>query len=188
MPINFNQIIAQMESTGFYEVILPFLLVFALFFATLQKVQIFGRNSKNYNVVIALVTALLAVRVPQVVQTMNNFLPRLSIVVLLLMMLLMVLGIFGSKAEGWSGGWFALAAIFSIIAVLWAFFGATTYKINLPQWLRLDAANAGSLIGVAIFFILIYFVLRTGNNGIGGKIAGSFGPDKIGRRSGGEEA
>ena len=53
--------LGALESWGLTDVLLPFLLIFTLVFAVLQKTEILGDDKKNFNVIIALVLGLLFV-------------------------------------------------------------------------------------------------------------------------------
>ena len=50
--------IRAMESWGLTDVLLPFLLIFTVVFAVLQKTKLFGDDKRNFNVVIALVMGI----------------------------------------------------------------------------------------------------------------------------------
>ena len=41
-----------MENIGIVDVLLPFLLIFTIIFAVLQKTKILGESKKNFNVII----------------------------------------------------------------------------------------------------------------------------------------
>ena len=45
----------QLQSSGFYEFALPFLLVFTIVFAILEKTKLFGGGKKNINLIIGIV-------------------------------------------------------------------------------------------------------------------------------------
>ena len=62
------------ESNGVFEFLLPFLLIFVISFAILQKIQIFP--STKVNAVLSVILGLLIVTQFELVQTMNNFLPN----------------------------------------------------------------------------------------------------------------
>src|SRR3989344_3262761 len=47
-----------LEDLGLTDVLLPFLLIFTIVFAVLQKTEMFGKTGKNFNVMIALILAL----------------------------------------------------------------------------------------------------------------------------------
>ena len=102
--VNFSDMIKQLEQMGFYEVILPFMLVFTIMFALLQKIKLFGQDTKNINIVVAVVIAFFFVRVPAIIATVNQFLPKISMIVIVLLMFLLILGVLGSgESTGWTG-------------------------------------------------------------------------------------
>jgi len=116
----FRDLIYALDSMGIADVLLPFLLIFTVVFAVLQKSQPLGEK-KEYNVVIALIMGLLVV-IPHVmgwypadsdvVVIMNKALPNIAVVLVAILMVLMLVGIFGGKAS-WGGavsGWVALIA------------------------------------------------------------------------------
>ena len=74
--VDLSGAMATLENIGLYEVALPFILIFTIIFAVLQKINLFGKNTKNFNVIVALVIALFATRVSAVVTMMNSFLPK----------------------------------------------------------------------------------------------------------------
>ncbi len=106
-----------LDRWGLTDVLLPFLLIFVVIFAILQKTKILGEDKKNLNVVIALVVSLMVV-VPHVtgrlppnadpVEIIKSALPQVSIVVVAILFLLIMIGIMGQDvvmlgitAPGW---------------------------------------------------------------------------------------
>ncbi len=158
--VNFPAMLKELENTGFYEVILPFLLIFTIVFAVLQKVMIFGGDSRKYNVIISLVMAFLVIRMTSIVASINMFLPKVSWIVLVLIMTLMLLGIFGAKSEGFTGVPFFMAVIISIVGIIWAVSPST----KLPSWLQLTTADKVTLFAIGAFFLAIYFVFKEGSS------------------------
>ena len=124
---NFTDLIETLDSMGFYDVALPFLLVFTIFFAILSKLSLFGEK-KNINVVIALVFAFLFVRVSSIVELTNEFFPKVSMVAIVLISLLVLIGIFGVNLElkGMPMG----VAFFIALSLLSAFNLAASNNIN----------------------------------------------------------
>ncbi|MCX8158944.1 MAG: hypothetical protein N3D20_01485 [Candidatus Pacearchaeota archaeon] len=72
------------------DVLLPFVLVFALVFAVLEKSEVFGKDKKQTNAIIALAIGLMVVAVGYATDLINNLMPVLAVglVVLLVFMLL----------------------------------------------------------------------------------------------------
>ena len=100
--VGFSTLAYYFETYGVIDFLLPFILVFTIIFAVMQKTKILG-DKKNFNVIIALVLALIFV-VPHItgsyplgydpVQVMNESLPSISLVSVAAIMLLLLMGIF----------------------------------------------------------------------------------------------
>ncbi len=98
MPsVDLRQALEFLEQYGFYEIVFPFILVFTIVFATLQKVKIFGEHSRRYNTLIALVMSLMFVAATNLVEAINQYLPVVGLVLALFLGLMLILGIFGVK-------------------------------------------------------------------------------------------
>lgn len=93
--------IVLLQDFGFFSVILPMLLVFAVFYGILMKTKIFGSHdeAQYINAVIAFVAAFFVVTSTEVVNTINTFLPNASFLLILVMLFLMILSFFGIKTE-----------------------------------------------------------------------------------------
>lgn len=154
--LDLQAMLRGLEQTGFYEVALPFLLIFTVVFAVLQKVNLFGSDSKKYNVIIALVMAFLVIRMTSIVENINLFLPKVSWIVLVFIMTLMLLGIFGAKAEGFTGVPLFVAVVLSIVGIVWSL----SPTVKLPDWLRLTAQDKWTLVGIGVFILVIYFITK----------------------------
>ena len=55
-------IVSSLESIGAFDIALPFVLIFTISFAVLQKIQLFGSGKKNIDMIVSLVLAFLAIR------------------------------------------------------------------------------------------------------------------------------
>jgi hypothetical protein len=169
----FVNIFSRLEMWGLSDVILPFLLIFTIVFAIMQKVKPLGgekERHKPFNVVIALVMSL-AVVVPHVmgyyppdadiVNIINAALPQVSIVLVAILMVLLIVGLFGGKAEWGSkaSGW---VAFFAFVLVVFIFGRAAGWFQYLPSWLYwLDNPDTQAmLIVVAIFAIIIWYITK----------------------------
>ena len=108
---NLQDFVMILESWGLTDVMLPFLLIFVIIFAVLQKARILGEDKKKFNVIIALVMGLLVV-IPHVlnyyppngdpVDIMNQALPQVSLIAVAVIMLLILIGLFGGESK-WMG-------------------------------------------------------------------------------------
>ncbi|MBU2561829.1 MAG: hypothetical protein KKD17_06025 [Nanoarchaeota archaeon] len=169
----FYNIIQRLEMWGLTDVILPFILIFTIVFAIMQKVKPLGEGTaqnKSFNVVISLVMAL-AVIIPHVlgyyppgadiVNIINAALPQVSIVLVAILMVLLIVGLFGGKAQ-WGGALSGWVAFFAFILVVYIFGRAAGWFYYLPSWLYwLDNPDTQAmLIVVAIFAIIIWYITK----------------------------
>jgi len=152
------------------EFLVPFLLVFTIVYAVLQKTKILGDGRKNYNVILALVMGL-AVVVPHFtgmytsfdpVAVINTSLPQVSIILVAIVMVLLIIGVFGNEFDvaGTSlAAWVAIAAIV-IVAII---FGSSVGWFHLPTWLGFLAINPdlqALIVMVLIFAVIIWFITK----------------------------
>lgn len=158
---NFDAFMGTLESIGFYSVALPFLLVFTIIFAMLEKIKLFGKQSKRFNLLIALVMAFLVIRVQSLVETMNSFLPQVSFLALIFIMFLLLLGILiGPTENGWSGIPLFLGIIITVGVIIYALLTSSGVVLGgLPSWLQLTSQDRNILIAIVLFFLFVWFVV-----------------------------
>lgn len=181
--------IANWQQLGLYDIILPFLLVFTISFAVLQKVKIFGEGSKKINVIVALVIGLLFLQNSYLIFILQRFLPNMSIIMIVVLMFLLLVGIVGG-AGGFKGFSdraltiaFFLAIIVTLLALTTDFFPGTGGYGVLGWFYDLvpDPGTQSAIILVIMIIAIVAFVTR-GEEG-GGKgferiekdIKGAFG-------------
>lgn len=167
----FESLIFTLERLGIADVLLPFIIVFTIVFAALQKSKILGEDSRRFNVIIALVMGL-GVVIPHVtgsyppngdiVEIMNNALPNVSLIAVAFIMVMLLLGIIGGKVNfaGKSlGGW---AVLISIVAVIVIFLGSAGLFVNTPWWLYwiYDPYTMEMVVALLVFGIIIWFVTK----------------------------
>ncbi len=160
-----------LENMGITDLFLPFLLIFTIIFAVLQKSGVLGKDKKNFNLVIALVIAL-SVVIPHVtdsyppgadvVDIMNKALPNVSIVIVAIIMLLIMVGVLGGEAKWMGGSLSGWIAIISVLIIIYIFGRAAGWFNYLPAWLRwLDDREVWSVIVILLIFgIVIWFITK----------------------------
>jgi len=89
---------------GLFDVILPFLLVFTVTFAVLEKTRILGSTkihgtdesipNKNLNAMVSFVVALLVVATANIVRALNESLPNIVLLLVASLSFLILIGIF----------------------------------------------------------------------------------------------
>jgi len=154
--------------------LLPFLLVFIVTYAILQKTKVLGNTTenkprKNLNLGMAVILGLMVV-IPHVLQLvppekdpitiMNRALPEVSMVIIAVIMALLLIGLFGGEAKWVSSkasGWIAIIAF---LIVIWIFAGAANPNIPLGFLDDLSEQTIALIVVILIFGILIWFITR----------------------------
>jgi len=155
MATDISSLFYSLESSGFYEFILPFLLVFAIVFAVLDKTKIFGTDKRNINAIVAILFGLLFVTQAEIVQRMNLFLPKISFFLIIILMVLILFGVLGVKVGEGVGPILLIAgAIVSLIAVYWAL--GPTLGLEVPFWVQ---DNWTTVVFGAILIIVIFAIV-----------------------------
>ena len=113
---------------GLFDVVLPFLLVFALIFAILEKTKILGTEKigedkeapkKELNTIVAFVIAMLVVATNKVVSAINSALPNVVLIIVAFVAFLMMIGIFmGSKEFKFKEDYPKVTLAFVIISMI----------------------------------------------------------------------
>lgn len=174
---NLEEFVKLFESWGLRDVMLPFLLIFVIFFAILTKVKVFGEKSSRYNLIAALVIALIFV-IPHVmdrypsnfdpVDIMNEALPNISIVIVAAIAALIIIGAFGgqvvTRPAYLTGGVVLMGAVIYTIFVYpslsplllaVAIIFIITTAFSNPQKDKFNYIQGGVSIGA--FVIVLYF-------------------------------
>jgi hypothetical protein len=164
--LDFNNLVDDFADVGGFDVVLPFLLIFAVTFAILSKINLFGagKQGRNVNAIVSLILGIFLTSATDAVNLLKDFLPRVSMIILVLLMLILVVGIFSGGSE-WGGGWLFLGAVVSIIAVLWALGAAADWDVPLVE--DIEEQDVGTLIVIGVFVLVIYLIVRDPGDGTG---------------------
>lgn len=99
--VDFSAVIQNLKGIGFYDVFLPFILVYAVVFAVLEKSAIFSKSdndkqSRSVNSVIAFVFGLFVVASIQTVKVLQGLIINIVVVIIFILVVLILMGfIFG---------------------------------------------------------------------------------------------
>lgn len=110
----------------FSDYILPFVLVFTLIFAILEKTQLLGEGKRQVNAIIGLVVGLILITFPFANNIIVQLMPFLAVSAVILFVFMLLYGFIMGKKEGdvlHKGVKIALGIILGlavITAVLWA--------------------------------------------------------------------
>ncbi|MBW2963652.1 hypothetical protein KY306_02670 [Candidatus Woesearchaeota archaeon] len=166
----FTSLVSDLQYYGILDVVLPFLLVFTLVFAVLQRIKLFGEDKKSINVVIAVIMGILTV-VPHItgnypqgydpVLIINTLLPSVSILAVVIILILFLWGMFGGE---WAGGSVPGIVILVILVIMGYIFGATVGWWAEPSqtfgswW----GSNLSTLIIIILVFGAIFWFITGG--------------------------
>lgn len=166
--------------------LLVFFLIFAVVFAVLQKVKIFGEN-KKVNVIIALVMGLLVIAPHilgyyppgrDVVEIINQSIPSVSAVLIAIVMALLIIGVMGARFELGNNsvsGWIAFLA-FAIVVYIFGASAGWWYALNWIYYL--DDYTMTLIITVLVFALVIWFIVKEDKDtGDDGGAFGKFGKE-----------
>lgn len=165
----FGGVLSFFERLGVYDVILPFILTFTIFFAILERTQVLGTEEldgeqvtkKNLNAMIAFVVAFFVVATPQAVGIMHSALPNIVLLVLISVSFLMLVGTFyGQKEEvKFDGNLRHFLVGLAFVGVLLVFAGAIPHSSH-DSWLHFAwdyiVLNYQSTAVSSIFMILLF--------------------------------
>jgi hypothetical protein len=156
----------RLQGLGVYEYILPFLLIFSILFAILEKTQIFT-GKKNVNIIVSLIIGLIFVTQFSLVYTLNQFLPKVSLFIVVAVMALMLFGIFGAPVgKGLGHAGMLIAAVVSLIIIYWAL--SPSLGFQLPYWVQ---DNWDVIIALVIIIIVIALITGgSSSEGAGSRI------------------
>ena len=167
----FRGMIGFLNKLGVYDVILPFLLVFTIIFAILEKTRIFGQEKdgmtkKNINAMVAFVVAFLVIASTKLVGVINEVMANVVLLVILGVCFLLLVGVFFSGKDEFSLEKFPAWQQFFMVVML---IGIVVIFLNALGWLQfifdlfhnLNADWAASLIFIIIIVGFIVWITHT---------------------------
>ncbi len=163
---------------GLFDVVLPFLLVFTIVFAILEKTKILGvedgKPKKNLDSMVAFVIGLLVVATNKIVNALNAALPNVVLLIVVSVSFLLLIGMFWKSDEMdfmtkhktlYQG-----FVIFFLIAVILIFSGSIEkeggvswlsyfYDYVMKNW---GGSVVSSFIMLLVIIFAVYFVASGG--------------------------
>jgi len=150
----------------FVETILPFLLIFTIVFAVLQKSKIFGDGTKQINAIVALVFGLLAIAFAQATGIIIQLVPFLAVSLVIILVFMILVGTFSKPGEGmFSEKWKTWMMGVILLAVIIAVTYITGVWKTIYEWLIVSESSIIINIVFAIIIIVaIVVVVRGGGS------------------------
>ncbi|RMD57425.1 hypothetical protein D6825_04050 [Candidatus Woesearchaeota archaeon] len=167
-----QQVVQTLEQWGFVDAFLPFLLIFTLVYALLNRLDLFkageGRRAPDaykINGLIAFAISLMVV-LPHIlgrypsntdpIVIINTILPSAAVLLIAVFTLLLLIGVTGSELPSvlsWIIGLVAIGILsFVIIFTIWPTFA--------PAWILQDPSLQALLIILLVMGLVVWFVTR----------------------------
>ncbi len=169
-----------MNQLGVYDVVLPYLLIFTIVFAILEKTKVFGveeisgvkYTKKNLNAMVAFVIAFFVVASSKLVEIITKVSSNIVIVLIGVVLFLMVYGTFQEETEKGvflSKGWNRVFAIMVFTIMIVIFLDAI--KTGEESWLQTilnwvsqfwDNTAVASVILIIVIVGMMFYVINAG--------------------------
>tara|TARA_Y100000310_G_C20678945_1_gene814740 strand:+ start:1770 stop:2318 length:549 start_codon:yes stop_codon:yes gene_type:complete len=166
--VDFNELLYDLQGAGFFDVFLPFLLIFVVLFAILEKTKLFGTEGeskkprKNINVVFAFITAMIVIVNTEVIATMNLYLSKISLIIIIFVMFLIIFGLWAGAQYEPAGWLFFVGMVVAILGTIWAL--TPEIGLDLPYWAYPTDWDGPLVLGAIIGILTLWFLLGSGES------------------------
>ena len=170
----FRGVLEFFDTVGLYDVVLPFILVFTIVFAILEKTKVLGMEEisgtkyprKNLNAMTAFVIAFLVVASAQLVQIITTVSSQIVILLMLSVLFLLLIGSFYREGEEifLEGGWKTFFMFLMFFGIVLIFLGAIRNSDG-DSWLDIfwnyisNNGAGGNAIGAIILLVLLILLM-----------------------------
>ena len=158
----FADAIRFLDNLGVWDVILPFILVFTVVYAILEKTKVLGaedgKPKHRFNAMVALVVALTAVVSASIVGVISIIMRYLVVFVFAILFIAIILGLFGFKE-------FKPKIVLPIAVIIIS--GLTLYLLGYFGFLDFAALRKleSPLIILLLLLLIGWFILRPAKKG-----------------------
>ena len=172
----FRKVIEFFDKIGLFDVVMPFLLIFTIVFAILEKTKVLGTEEfegkkytkKNLNAIAAFVISFLVVAVKEMVEIINETVSKAVIVLFFSVLFLLLVGSFYKEGEPvyLQGGWKVVFTIIVFLAIIGIFLDAiktsdgSTWLERLGDFSEGTDELVGSILLLTIVVLFIVYAVR----------------------------
>ncbi len=182
----FRETFAFLDRIGIFDVVLPFLLIFTITFAMLEKTKVFGTEAvdgktytkKNLNSLASFVIAFFAVASGRVVEAITSISANVVILLLASVFFLILVGSFHMQEDkpfALQKGWLAFFILIMFVGLLLIFLNAIrtsdgrTWLQVLFDWLSQFSSNVSVATIVLVLLVVGAMLLITRGNAPAGQ-------------------
>ena len=154
-----RDVIELLGRIGVWDVIVPFIIVFTLVFAMLERTKVLGKEKDKpktrLNAMVAFVMGFFVIALTDTLKAINLLSQYLVVVIVAGLMLMILLSFFGVRKLETSNfiKWAALILVF----------GGGLYILGLLNWINQAAVMrwiASPVTAIIVFLIIMYFVFK----------------------------
>lgn len=175
----FRGAINTLNEIGLYDVILPFLLVFTLVYAILEKTKILGTEEingkevsrKNLNSVVAFVIALFVVASSWIVNKINQIAASVVLVIILIFLYILTVGTFFQPTKdekefkipkGIQYTFMVVAGVAIVIIFVQSMFDFSNIDLNISGFFAniFTPTVISTIVLLAIIILALVFIVR----------------------------
>lgn len=170
----FQNAIAFFVNLGVYDVVLPFLLVFVLIFAMLEKTRVLGSEKnketgdmvtkKNLNSMVAFVTGFLVIASSELVRVVNEVMANTVLLLLLSVLFLMLAGSFHKDEEFFlkEGMWRTMFMVIMFVGIILIFLNALGWLEMAWRYTvtHIEGPVVGSFAMLVVVMLAMWGIVR----------------------------
>jgi len=149
----------------FTKGILPFLLVFVLIFALLQKSKLLGEGKSQIDALLSLAVALILIAIPTPRDIIVSLIPWMAVALVVLFIVLVIYGLGGDydkttkalKIPSWFSKSVLVAAIVFVVVLVLTVTGGWTY---IWGWVNDGSSILGNVLIIIVIGAALWVALR----------------------------
>ena len=169
LATNIDTVLSELDTIGFFRYILPLMLIFAIIFAILSKMEIL-KDKKGINFIISISIALIAITNPVVSDFFSVLFPKLGQGISILLIAMILIGVFvplwqEKTQDGWGWGNYIFMGIGILIFLVATFSSLSTIGFAGSWWWD---RYMGAIIVLLIIVGAIIAVMTAGKSDSGG--------------------
>lgn len=169
VAFQYQDIFYFLDQIGLRDLILPFILIFTILFAVLDRIKIFGEKGKRFATLVALVITLSAI-IPHilgqyppgsdVVEIINNSLPGVAAIVVGIISVFILVGLFAKESlQTKPTGTIVALALIAVIYIFGNSAGWWQRASWIPDFLS-DGRIQALIVIIAVFWIVIATITK----------------------------
>ncbi|MGM5483654.1 MAG: hypothetical protein ACQER9_01910 [Nanobdellota archaeon] len=174
-----GDVLSFLDTIGLFDVLLPFLMIYVMIFAILERTLIFGKEEvvksdgskisvprKNLNAIFSFAVAFFAIMSSKVVGTIHRMIGPIMIIMLVLILFIIILSIFNNeegKIHKFDSKWISFFSVILIIAIIFIFLNSVQDSSG-ETWLEIswdyitNNTNTGFVGAIALLLVMAGFI------------------------------